>query len=90
MKDLYEEGYMHCGLRPEHFVLVDNEWKLETLVLDNEFHTDSLYSWTPIFASPEEKKSKDSGLLDEDVLMAQLVWRFAIIAVFLLLGEHVV
>lgn len=40
--DIYEEGYIHRNIRPEHVVLfssgngVDEVWKIETLVLDNK------------------------------------------------------
>ena len=38
--DIYEEGYVHRNIRPEHIVLIENtkekKWKIDTLVYDNK------------------------------------------------------
>lgn len=34
--NMFDEGYYPLNIRPEHFVLVKNKWKLRSLVFDQE------------------------------------------------------
>lgn len=60
MKAIYsmlKVGFQPKNVRPDHFVCVDNIWKLESLVLSENYSNaqgvHSEYIWDPRYQAPE-------------------------------------
>ena len=59
--EVYEAGYYHKNLRPEHIVCVDDVWKIESFVLNTDKRpVKSEICWSNKYISPEERKKGES------------------------------
>lgn len=79
-----EQKYYPQNIRPEHFVRVDNKWKIKCVVFsDNVLGVDCEYFWNPSYTAPQLYCPKSNTLLSP-----QIVWGIGCIALFIIEKKH--
>lgn len=88
---VYAAGYWHKSIRPEHFVKVDDVWKLDSLVYLEDYskapHLDSEYLWNPLY-QPPECYEKDVRKFSDDDFLPIVVWNLGSLLLDMFFSVH--